>query len=154
MWYSRVLKDKNGVGILVDRELIESMVEVRRVNDRLITINLVVGECTLIVINAYAPQAGLDEEVKRLFWEGFDEIVRNNSLAGSFLKGEEHLVTFQCMVAKTQIDYILLKRCDRGLCKDCKVIPGKTPAMQYRLLVMVVGIMIKRKKRNDEEDVG
>nr|XP_009798040.1 PREDICTED: uncharacterized protein LOC104244328 [Nicotiana sylvestris] len=41
------------------------------------TIKLVVGECTLNVISAYAPQAGLDEEVKRRFWEGLDEIVHN-----------------------------------------------------------------------------
>ncbi|XP_070028730.1 uncharacterized protein [Nicotiana sylvestris] len=41
------------------------------------TIKLVVGECTLNVVSAYAPQAGLNEEVKRRFWEGLDEIVRN-----------------------------------------------------------------------------
>ncbi|XP_075074651.1 uncharacterized protein LOC142162225 [Nicotiana tabacum] len=40
-------------------------------------IKLVIGECTLNVVSAYAPQAGLDEEVKRRFWEGLDEIVRS-----------------------------------------------------------------------------
>ncbi|XP_070015097.1 uncharacterized protein [Nicotiana sylvestris] len=48
-----------GVSILVDRELRESVVE-----------------CTLSVVCAYAPYAGLDEEVKRHFWEGLDEIMR------------------------------------------------------------------------------
>ncbi|XP_070020268.1 uncharacterized protein [Nicotiana sylvestris] len=43
------------------------------------TIKLVVSECTLNVTSAYAPQAGLDEEIKRHFWEGLDEIVRNIS---------------------------------------------------------------------------
>nr|XP_009793709.1 PREDICTED: uncharacterized protein LOC104240514 [Nicotiana sylvestris] len=38
-------------------------------------------------------------------------------------------------------------RCDRGLCKDCKVIPGEILLMQHRLLVMDVGIMLKRRKR-------
>uniref|UniRef100_A0A1S3ZVX0 Craniofacial development protein 2-like n=1 Tax=Nicotiana tabacum TaxID=4097 RepID=A0A1S3ZVX0_TOBAC len=66
---------KNGVGILVDSHLTESVVEVRRVNDRLMTIKLVVGECTLNVVSAYAPQVGLDEEIKRHFWEGLDDIV-------------------------------------------------------------------------------
>nr|XP_016452451.1 PREDICTED: craniofacial development protein 2-like [Nicotiana tabacum] len=55
----------------------ESVVEVRRVNDRLMFIKLVISECTLNVVSAYAPQAGLDEEVKRRFWEGLDEIVRS-----------------------------------------------------------------------------
>ncbi|XP_019246529.1 PREDICTED: craniofacial development protein 2-like [Nicotiana attenuata] len=77
LWYSGVVRGKNGVGILVDRDLRESVVEVRRVNDRLMSIKLVIGECTLNVVSAYAPQAGLDEEVKRRFWEGLDEIVRN-----------------------------------------------------------------------------
>uniref|UniRef100_A0A1S4CR48 Craniofacial development protein 2-like n=1 Tax=Nicotiana tabacum TaxID=4097 RepID=A0A1S4CR48_TOBAC len=41
------------------------------------TIKLVVGEGILNVISAYAPQTGLDEDIKRRFWEGLDEIVRN-----------------------------------------------------------------------------
>nr|XP_016514938.1 PREDICTED: uncharacterized protein LOC107831667 [Nicotiana tabacum] len=162
-------------------------------------IKLVTGECNLNEVCAYAPQAGLDEEVKRHFWEGLDEIVRSipptkrlfiggdfnghiGSAAGSygevhggfglgvingggtslldfakafemvianltFPKREEHLVTFQSSAVKTQIDYLLLRRCDRGLCKDCKVIPRETLATQHRLLVMDVGIMMKRKKR-------
>ncbi|XP_070041507.1 uncharacterized protein [Nicotiana tomentosiformis] len=154
LWYSGVQKGKNGVGILVDRELREYVVE-----------------CTLNV-SAYAPHAGLDEDVKRCFWEKLDKIVHQvppaeklfirgdfnwhiGSTTGgygevhggfsfgerngggtsmldfakafglvitnsSFSKREGHLVTFQNAVAKTQIDYLLLRRCDRGLCKDCK----------------------------------
>ncbi|XP_019230033.1 PREDICTED: craniofacial development protein 2-like [Nicotiana attenuata] len=162
-------------------------------------IKLVIGECTLNVVSAYALQAGLDEEVKRHFWESLDEIVRSippaeklfiggdfnghiGSVAGdygevhggfgfgdrngggsslldfakafelviansSFPKREEHLVTFRSSVVKTQIDYLLLRRCDRGLCKDCKVIPSETLATQHKLLVMDVGITLRRKKR-------
>ncbi|XP_009762708.2 uncharacterized protein [Nicotiana sylvestris] len=56
-------------------ELREFVVEVRRVNDRFMVIKFVVGEYTLNVVRAYEPHAGLDEEVKRCFWEGLDEIV-------------------------------------------------------------------------------
>uniref|UniRef100_A0A1S3ZHN9 Craniofacial development protein 2-like n=1 Tax=Nicotiana tabacum TaxID=4097 RepID=A0A1S3ZHN9_TOBAC len=164
-------KGKNGVGILVDRELRESVIEVRRVSDRLMAIKLVVGRSTLNVISAYAPQVGLDEEVKRRFWEELDKVVRGTSpteklfIGGDFnghigssssgygevhggfgcgvrngggtslldfarafelvivnsifSKKEEHLITFRSMVAKTQIDYLLLLRCDKGLCEDC-----------------------------------
>ncbi|XP_059291724.1 uncharacterized protein LOC132045196 [Lycium ferocissimum] len=38
-------------------------------------IKLVVGGFTLNIISAYAPQAGLDEEEKRRFWEDLDEVV-------------------------------------------------------------------------------
>ncbi|XP_075080826.1 uncharacterized protein LOC142166206 [Nicotiana tabacum] len=162
-------------------------------------IKLVVRLSNLNFVSAYAPQAGLDEEVKRRFWEGLDEVVLGilpaeklfiggdfnghiGSSAGgygevhggfgfgdrngggtslldfarafelvitnsSFSKREEHLVTFWSIVAKTQIDYLLFRRCDRGLCVDCKVIPSENLATQHRLLVMDVGIVIKRKKR-------
>ncbi|XP_070035288.1 uncharacterized protein [Nicotiana tomentosiformis] len=177
LWYSGVQKGKNGVDILVDRELRESVVEVRRVNDRLMIIKLMVGECTLNVVSIYEPHVGLDEELKRCFWEGLDEIVRQvppteklfvggdfnghiGSTVGvygevhggfgfgerngggtslldfakafglvivnsSFPKRGRHLVTFQNAVAKTQIDYLLLRRGDRGMCKDYKVIPSE-----------------------------
>ncbi|XP_019266203.1 PREDICTED: uncharacterized protein LOC109243688 [Nicotiana attenuata] len=52
------------------------------------TIKLVVGEYTRNVVSAYAPQAGLDEEVKRRFWEGLDEIVRGIPPAESLLGGD------------------------------------------------------------------
>ncbi|XP_019226260.1 PREDICTED: craniofacial development protein 2-like [Nicotiana attenuata] len=68
---------KNGVGILVDRDLRELVVEVRRVNDRLMSIKLVVGGFTVNVISAYAPQVSLDQEVKKQFWEDLDEMVRS-----------------------------------------------------------------------------
>ncbi|XP_047256164.1 uncharacterized protein LOC124888924 [Capsicum annuum] len=66
------------------------VVEVRRVSGRLISIKLVIGGFTLHVGSVYAPQAGLDKDVKVTFWENFDEEVRSvpNSekivLAGDF----------------------------------------------------------------------
>ncbi|XP_070017988.1 uncharacterized protein [Nicotiana sylvestris] len=78
------------------------------------------------------------------FTKAFELVIANSS----FPKWEEHLVTFKSLVARTQNDYLLLKRCDRRLCEDCKVIPGETLATQHRLLVMDIGIMIWRKKRS------
>nr|XP_009608405.1 craniofacial development protein 2-like [Nicotiana tomentosiformis] len=68
--------DKNGVGILVDMELRELVVEVRRVTDRLMAIKLVVGGFALNVISTYAPHVGLDEENKRRFWKDLVELFR------------------------------------------------------------------------------
>ncbi|XP_019246392.1 PREDICTED: uncharacterized protein LOC109226041 [Nicotiana attenuata] len=76
LWYSRGAAGKNEIGILVDRDLREMVVDVRRVNDRVMTIKLVVSGVTFNVISAYAPQVGLGEEVKRRFWDDLDEVVR------------------------------------------------------------------------------
>nr|XP_009623771.1 craniofacial development protein 2-like [Nicotiana tomentosiformis] len=70
------MRGKNGVGILVNSDLRELVVEVKRVNDSLMTIKIVVGGYTLNVVSAYAPQVGLNEEVKRSFWEDLDGLVR------------------------------------------------------------------------------
>lgn len=67
LWYSGGLRGKNGVGILVKKELKELVVDLRRMNNMLMAIKLVVGGLTLIVVSAYTPQAGLYEEVKRHF---------------------------------------------------------------------------------------
>ncbi|XP_055803458.1 uncharacterized protein LOC129872516 [Solanum dulcamara] len=72
------------------------------------------------------------------------ELVRANSC---FPKMENHLVTFHSTVAKTQIYYLFLRKGDRGLCNDCKVIPGENLTTQYNLLVMDLEI-----KREGEQD--
>ncbi|XP_070050903.1 uncharacterized protein [Nicotiana tomentosiformis] len=165
LWSSGSAGGKNGAGILVDRDLRELVVEVRRVNDRLMCIKFVVGEFTVNVINAYASKVGLDQEVKKQFWEDLDEILHSiphteklfiggdfngdigasargydDVLGGfgfgdkneggtsllnfarafdlviansSFLKREEHLVTFRNSMGKTQIDYLLCRKCDK-----------------------------------------
>nr|XP_016446278.1 PREDICTED: uncharacterized protein LOC107771431 [Nicotiana tabacum]XP_018631371.1 uncharacterized protein LOC108947649 [Nicotiana tomentosiformis] len=81
-------RDKNVVGILVDRYLRELVVEVMRVNDRLVAIKLVVGGSTLNLISAYAPQVDLDEEIyKRRFSEEFDGLVRGIPLTEKLFIG-------------------------------------------------------------------
>ncbi|XP_070045554.1 uncharacterized protein [Nicotiana tomentosiformis] len=175
------------------------MVEVRRENDGLMSIKLVVGGFTMNIISVYAPQAFLDEKVYRYFWEYFDEMAsgiphiekllikgdfnghigvpswwyddahggfgfgdRNGGgtsllnfarafdlvIANSiFSKKEEHVVTFQSSVAKTQIDYLLYRKSDRCLCTYCKVIPSGNLMTIHRLLVIDIEITKKRRKR-------
>nr|XP_016495505.1 PREDICTED: uncharacterized protein LOC107814580 [Nicotiana tabacum] len=73
---SRGVRNKNGVGILVDRDLREQVIDVRRVKGTIIAIKLVVVGFNFNVVSSYAPQTGLDKEVKRHFWEDLDEVVR------------------------------------------------------------------------------
>ncbi|KAF3625101.1 hypothetical protein FXO37_31045 [Capsicum annuum] len=90
LWYSGCDRRRNGVGILVDEELREQVVEVKRVSDRLMTITLVVGGVSLHVCYVCVPQVGLAEEEKTRFWVALDEVVRSVSsskkivIAGDF----------------------------------------------------------------------
>ncbi|XP_016579043.2 uncharacterized protein LOC107876689 [Capsicum annuum] len=63
-----------------------------------------------------------------------------------YLKKEEHLIMFCSSVDKTQIDFLLLRKEDRALCKDCKVIPSNNLSTQHRLLVMDLVINKGKKK--------
>ncbi|XP_019235397.1 PREDICTED: craniofacial development protein 2-like [Nicotiana attenuata] len=153
LWYSGRSKDKNGVAILVDRDLRETMVEVRRVKrcfweglDEVVhgippTEKLFIGGDFNGHIGASA--IGYGEVHGRFgfgvrngggtslldFAKAFELMISNSS----FSKRQEHLVIFQSMVARTQIDYLLLWRCDRGLCKNCKVIPVRHLRLSTRL---------------------
>lgn len=42
-----------------------------------------------------------------------------------FQKREEHLEICDSVVVKSQIDYVLLRKCGRVFFKDCKVTPSK-----------------------------
>ena len=77
LWYSGSNRAKNGVGILVDKELVDYVVEVNRKSDRIMVIKVVVGSVILNVVCVYAPQLGLSDEVKKRFWEDLDMIVHD-----------------------------------------------------------------------------
>ena len=60
------------MGIVVDTDLKERAVGVKRIGDRIIAIKLVLEENIMHIISLYAPQAGLEDSVKRQFWEEID----------------------------------------------------------------------------------
>ena len=65
LWYTRTVTNRNGVGVLIDKSLKNSVVGVRRQRDRIILVKLVISDMVLNVISAYAPQVGLDDSAKR-----------------------------------------------------------------------------------------
>nr|XP_049697159.1 uncharacterized protein LOC126054693 [Helicoverpa armigera] len=68
---------RNGVGIVLDNRLKECVVDVKRMNDRLIAVKLIVDGKAINVISVYAPQSGCEESVKEKFWEDFDCLMMN-----------------------------------------------------------------------------
>jgi exonuclease III len=72
---TRNTSTKNGVGIVLDKSLKDGVVDIKRQGDRIILVKLLVGDLVFNVISAYAPQIGLNESVKRQFWEELDALV-------------------------------------------------------------------------------
>ncbi|XP_071718240.1 uncharacterized protein [Rutidosis leptorrhynchoides] len=77
LWFAGSGVARNGVGILIGHPYKDSVVGVGRCSDRIMSVRLVIQEETYMVISAYAPHAGLDEDEKRRFWESLDEVVRS-----------------------------------------------------------------------------
>lgn len=72
-----------GVGVLMKEELSEGVMEVRRKNDRVIVVVVLVGKLVVRVVSAYAPQQGRSEEEKQMFYDSVEEelqLVKSNEL--------------------------------------------------------------------------
>ncbi|KAL4201431.1 hypothetical protein AMTRI_Chr02g258670 [Amborella trichopoda] len=141
--------NRNGIGIIVDKDLKNKVVHVKQIGDRLLLIKLVLGEEIINVISAYAPQVGLDDRIKRQFWEDIDGIMGETILDFAmaydlaivnnyFKKRDEHLITYKTETHNSQIGLFLVKKKDRSSCKDCKIMPGESLTTQHRLVVMVI----------------
>ena len=70
---------KNGIGIVVREELAESVLEVKRVSDRLMAMKLEVKGSILNIVSACAPQVNYSIEEKNDFWEDLDELIESIS---------------------------------------------------------------------------
>jgi hypothetical protein len=66
---------------LIDKSLKDGVVDVKRLGDRIILVKLVIGDLVLNVISAYAPQVGLNENSKREFWEGLEDMVSSQGMS-------------------------------------------------------------------------
>ena len=72
LWYSGGTRARNWVSILVDKELSDQVIQVRCKSDRVMSIKLVAGAKILNVIWVCAPQVGLADDIKKVFWEELD----------------------------------------------------------------------------------
>lgn len=76
IYYTGLDRRRNGVGIVVDKDLKDDVITVSRKGDRIILVKLVLGGNIINIISVYAPQVGLDEHIKTQFWESMDELMR------------------------------------------------------------------------------
>ena len=83
---------RNGVGIVVKHTYVESVLEVKRVSDRLMCIKFDVEGEMLNIVSAYGPQTGCSQEEKEKFWRDMDSTIMRiprgeRSIIGADLNG-------------------------------------------------------------------
>lgn len=68
LFYSEAnFQGRNGVGIVLSKELKDSLVSVSQRRDRVMSIKLCLEE-TVYIVCGYAPQVGCEDEEKEEFW--------------------------------------------------------------------------------------
>ena len=70
---------KNGIRIVLREKLAESVLEVKRVSDRLMAMKLEVNGSILNIVSAYAPQVNNSMEEKNDIWEDLDGLIEKSS---------------------------------------------------------------------------
>ena len=79
LFYNRVDGRKNGIGIVLREKLVESVLEVKWVSDRLMTMKLEVKGSIPNIVSRYAPQVNNSMEEKNDFWEDLDGLIESIS---------------------------------------------------------------------------
>ena len=80
---------KNGIGIVVREQLVESVLEVKRVSDRLMAMKLEVNRSILNIVSAYAPQVNNSMEEKNDFRENLDGLIESISTEERIVLGAD-----------------------------------------------------------------
>ena len=80
-------KAENGVGVIVDNWLIGKFVGVERFNDRVIKVNIGIGDVVREVVSCYCPQDGKSVNEKEEFHELMDKGVTSEVLVRGYFNG-------------------------------------------------------------------
>jgi hypothetical protein len=87
LWYTGNTSIKNGVSIVLDKSLKDRVVDIKRQEDRIILVKLLIGDLVFNVISAYGPQIGLNENVKMQFSEKLEALVSSVSISEKIFIG-------------------------------------------------------------------
>ena len=69
MYYYGENRRRNGIGIIIEESLINNVIKVDRVNDRLMSIKITLGKTIMNIVSSYAPQQVSQEEEKEAYRE-------------------------------------------------------------------------------------
>ena len=91
--YKLIWKGNNegtaGVRVLVANELAvaDRIIRVERISDRVIAVDLVIGEQIVKVVSCYAPQAGRSQIEKEEFWRQVEGVIMNTDINQEVIVG-------------------------------------------------------------------
>ncbi|ESO05780.1 hypothetical protein HELRODRAFT_77621, partial [Helobdella robusta] len=82
-------KAKNGVGIFVKEPLAQEVLDIKRINSRLMWIKLRLKNQTMTIFSAYAPQTGESKGMKNDLWAAFFDTISTIPKSETILIGDD-----------------------------------------------------------------
>jgi hypothetical protein len=73
---------------MLDKSLKDGVVDIKRQEDMIILVKLLVGDLIFNVISAYAPQIGFNASAKMQFWEELDALVSSMPISEKLFIGD------------------------------------------------------------------
>jgi hypothetical protein len=167
LYYNRSDSSRNGVGLIIKGGLSDSVMEVRRITDRIMVGRMEIDIIIINVISTYAAQ-------KEDFWDKLDDAIETtqkherlivgvdlnghvgegNSVVNTFfIKQVSHHLTYTSTGRQSQIDYTL--HCRRNLweVKDCKVVPGECVSKQHHVVTTKLKIQKRKEKASQNQNL-
>ncbi|KAK3534387.1 hypothetical protein QTP86_014424, partial [Hemibagrus guttatus] len=77
LFYYGVDSKRNGVGVVLKKEFVRNVLEVKRVSDRVMSLKLEIEGVMLNVVSGYAPQVGCELKEKERSWSELDEVMES-----------------------------------------------------------------------------
>ena len=79
LYYHGDTTKRNGIGIIVSQTWKDNVLNINRITDRIVALQLVIAKGNMNVLSVYTPQTGGTDEGKETFWKKLDEVVQSIS---------------------------------------------------------------------------
>ncbi len=79
IYYHGDTTNRNGIGIIVSQKWRDNVLNINRITDRIMALQLVISKRKMNVLSVYMPQTGCKDEEKDKFWKKLDEVVQSIS---------------------------------------------------------------------------
>ncbi|XP_047487973.1 uncharacterized protein LOC125038499 [Penaeus chinensis] len=165
MYYVGHEAKRNGVGIVLDPEMKEGVLQVHRKSDRVMWVKMELVKEVVNIVCAYAPQVGCDAEEKEIFWKTMGEVMLEipgtekvwigadlNGHVGGGVDGYGSnigkRITYTSGGVNSQVDYIIC-RSELKRVQDCKVLPGEAVAKQHKVVTCTATVKAEKTKKRE-----
>ena len=79
LYYHGETHNRNGIGIMVSQKWRDNVLNINRITDRIMALQLIITKGNMNVLSVYTPQMGCTYNEKDTFWRKLDEVLQSIS---------------------------------------------------------------------------